>query len=101
MRKEGVVWWKTRSLEMMSMWVKTSLLQMVLPSGTTTYTTDSLRRLACLLGDGPVSSCSWVENVRGEVDLAVEVVELYLHVGLDYGRQVGDGDDVGRACLCL
>ena len=57
-----------------------------------------------MLGVGPVSSRSWVEAVRGEVDLAGEVVELYFHVGLDYVRLEGDHDDghgdVGDDPLC-
>jgi len=87
----------------MSMWVRSSLLQMVLPSSNTSFTTDCLRRLACLLGVGPVSSRSWVEAVRGEVELAREVVELYFHVGLDYVRLEGDGEhgDVGDELPCV
>jgi hypothetical protein len=42
---------------------------------------------------GPVSSRPWFEAVRGEVDLAGEVVELLFHVGLDYVRLEGDYDD--------
>ena len=32
-----------------------------------------------------------MEAVRGEVELSGEVVELYIHVGIDYVRLDGDG----------
>ena len=65
-----------------------------------------------MLGMGPVSSRSWVEAVRGEVDLAGELVELYFNVGLDYLRLEGDdghgdvhsdlgGGDVGDEPSCV
>ena len=38
------------------MWVRNSLMNMFLPSSNTTFTTECLMRLACLLGVGPVSS---------------------------------------------
>ena len=77
-------------------------MQMVLPSDNTTFTMEFLMRLACLLGPGPLSSRSWVEAVRGEVELSGEVVEPYNHVGLDYVRLEGDGGhgDVGMP-LCF
>ena len=55
-----------------------------------------------MLGVGPVSSRSWVEAVRGEVELSGEVVEPYNQVGLDYVRLEGDGrhGDVGMP-LCF
>ena len=51
------------------MWVRNSLMQMVLLSGSTTFTTDCLMRLACLLGVEPLSSRSWLEAVMGEMEI--------------------------------
>jgi hypothetical protein len=53
----------------MCMWVRNSLMQMVLLSGSTTFTTDCLMRLACLLGVEPLSSRSWLEAVMGEMEI--------------------------------
>ena len=72
-----------------AIWVKTSLLQMVLPSGNTTFTKACLREL---LGTGQVSCYQWTEAVRSMWNLAEEVVVLYFHVGHDHVlRDIGEG----------
>ena len=85
-----------------SMWVRTSLLQMVLPSGNTIFTTACLKDLVCLLGTRQISCQEWTETVRPLWDLEEEVVELYFHVGHDHVlRDSGEGYSEGGDVPCV
>ena len=74
------------------------MLQMVLPSSSTNFTTDCLRSLACLLGTDPVFCQPWIEAANTLLDLADDVIELYFGVGHDH-FVLGGGDEDGEPAV--
>jgi len=75
------------------MWVRSRLLEVVLPSTNITFTTSSLIDLFHLLGTGEVSFPKWEEALSSLYDLKVEVVNLYFQIGHDhFVHDVGDVD---------
>ena len=74
------------------MWVRSRLLEVVLPSTNTTFTTSSLIDLSYLLGSGDVSFQQWEEAVCSLYDLKEDVVNLYFHIGHDHFGHQHDSD---------